>query len=74
MQVIRNLFRKNRFQEGDIVYLQRHDRKTLICLAEGRVITTYEPLKNVRITTLYYILKLCEECLFYRIILHEQHR
>lgn len=47
MQVIRNLFRKNRFQEGDIVYLQRHDRKTLICLADGRVITTYEPLKNV---------------------------
>lgn len=47
MQVIRNLFRKNRFQEGDILYLQRHERKTLIHLTDRRVITTYEPLKNV---------------------------
>ena len=47
MQVIRNLFRKNRFQEGDILYLQRQDRRTLIYLADGRIITTYEPLKNV---------------------------
>lgn len=47
MQVIRNLFRKNKFQEGDILYLQRQNRKTLIYLTDGRIISTYEPLKNV---------------------------
>lgn len=47
MQSVRTLFQNNHFQEGDILYIQRMDRKTVICLRDGRQIRTYEPVKNV---------------------------
>ena len=47
METIRNLFRQNHFQEGDILYVQRQGRKTVICLQDGRLVSTYEPMKNV---------------------------